>query len=63
MFHNDIMYAVMQERARDMREEARARRDADRARRARAYWAEQAERLASRRVRRGRPVRRPATGG
>ncbi|MFC9969781.1 hypothetical protein ACFVH6_02635 [Spirillospora sp. NPDC127200] len=63
MFHNDIMYAVMQERARDMREEARARRDADRVRRARAYWAEQAERLAPRRVRRGRAVRRPATGG
>lgn len=28
MFHNDVMYAVMKERAREMRESARVERDA-----------------------------------
>ncbi|RFU39880.1 hypothetical protein DZF91_19950 [Actinomadura logoneensis] len=35
MFHNDVMYAVMRERAREMREAAREEREAVEARRTR----------------------------
>ncbi|GAA2597267.1 hypothetical protein SMC26_00285 [Actinomadura fulvescens] len=54
MFHNDIMYSVMQERARDLRAAAKADRDAAIVRRARRFWEERAPRVASRRSRRVR---------
>ncbi|GAA1531471.1 hypothetical protein GCM10009678_12000 [Actinomadura kijaniata] len=51
MFHNDIMYAVMRERARELREEARG------ARRARRRRTELEEQTSYRRpVRRYRPA-------
>ncbi|MFV2174815.1 hypothetical protein ACFHW2_00460 [Actinomadura sp. LOL_016] len=40
MYHNDIMYALMRERARDMRAEGEAARTGRAARRAREYWAD-----------------------
>jgi hypothetical protein len=53
MYHNDIMYSVMQERARDMRAGAQRARDASAARRSRRFWAEEAaQRTAARVVRR-----------
>ncbi|QFG24292.1 hypothetical protein [Actinomadura sp. WMMB 499] len=40
MYHNDIMRALMRERARDMRTEGEAARAGSVARRAREYWAD-----------------------
>ncbi|TDD80166.1 hypothetical protein [Actinomadura rubrisoli] len=60
MFHHDIMHSIMQERARDLRAEGRAARDARTARRARAFWAELAERTTTRRASR-RPTTAPQT--
>jgi hypothetical protein len=65
MFHNDIMYSVMQERARDKRAEAKNARDITMFRRARKFWAEEAERLPEQRgARRGARARgaAPAAG-
>ncbi|MFF5260870.1 hypothetical protein ACFY4C_18175 [Actinomadura viridis] len=42
MFHNDIMYSVMQERARDLRARGKAARDAGTSRKARRFWADEA---------------------
>ncbi|WP_157419736.1 hypothetical protein [Actinomadura kijaniata] len=57
MFHNDIMYAVMRERARELREEAATRAEARGARRARRRRTELEEQTSYRRpVRRYRPA-------
>ncbi|MBE1531080.1 hypothetical protein [Actinomadura algeriensis] len=40
MYHNDIMFALMRERAREMRAEGDAARAGRAARRAREYWAD-----------------------
>ncbi|MFD0900920.1 hypothetical protein [Actinomadura sediminis] len=40
MYHNDIMFAVMRERARDMRAEGDRARAGRAARRTREYWAD-----------------------
>ncbi|MFB4297289.1 hypothetical protein [Actinomadura sp. NTSP31] len=53
MFHNEIMYSVMQERVRERQAEARAARNAVRVRRARAFWDERLQQVS-------RPVRRPS---
>ncbi|MFI0351379.1 hypothetical protein [Actinomadura sp. 9N407] len=58
MFHNDIMYAVMQERARDMRVSAKRARDAGIARRGLRFWADEAAKRTS-----ARTVRRATRAG
>ena len=58
MFHSDIMQAIMQERARDLRREAKAAREAGIVRRAQEYWEERALRTA-RRLGRRRGLVRP----
>lgn len=57
MFHNDIMYAVMREHARELREEA----DAHQVRRPRERQAERQEQSTRELARRSRR-HRPATG-
>lgn len=47
MFHNDIMYSVMQERARDLRARAKRARDIAAYRRRRKYWVEEAAQTAA----------------
>lgn len=54
VYHNDIMFAVMRERARDMRAEGESARAGRAARRAREYWADRMPVPA--RVRRPRPA-------
>ena len=41
MFHDEIMYSVVRERARDKRAEAEREREARTARRARRFWSEE----------------------
>jgi hypothetical protein len=53
MYHNDIMYSVMQDRARDLRARAEKARDAGTVRRSRRFWADEAaKRVGARVVRR-----------
>ncbi|GAA2422604.1 hypothetical protein GCM10010191_38040 [Actinomadura vinacea] len=42
MFHNDIMYTVMQERARDLRAKAKTARDISAYRKSRKFGADEA---------------------
>ncbi|MFB4313136.1 hypothetical protein [Actinomadura sp. 21ATH] len=65
MLHSEIMYAVKQDRARDLRARARAERDAGVARRSLRFWAEEvAQRSESRVVKRSARARgaAPAAG-
>ncbi|WP_329522134.1 hypothetical protein [Spirillospora sp. NBC_01491] len=57
MFHSDITYSIMTERARDLRAAAEAARDVREMRRARRFWEERALPVATR-----RPRRSPAAG-
>jgi hypothetical protein len=59
VYHHEIMQDIAKQRAREMRAAAGAASDARLARRARQYWAERAERLAARPLRR-RPRRHGA---
>lgn len=52
MYHHDIMRSLMRERVRDRLDEARAARAGRLARRAREFWADRAERMVPRPVRR-----------
>ncbi|MBO2448135.1 hypothetical protein J4573_13610 [Actinomadura barringtoniae] len=62
MFHNDIVYSVMQERVRDMQAEARADHDAAAVRKARKYWESRVvNALTVRRSRKAQQAHRPAT--
>lgn len=53
MFHNDIMYSVMQERARDLRARGENAREAGVARRMRRFWTEEAAQRSESRVVKG----------
>ncbi|MEW2355863.1 hypothetical protein [Spirillospora sp. NPDC029432] len=50
MLHSEIMYAVKQDRARDLRARARNERAAGAARRSLRFWADEAAQRSERRV-------------